>query len=51
MKVIVTFLEDTESPLARKPGSLLRLGSQMGKNFNIPDDFNEPLDDLKEYME
>jgi hypothetical protein len=22
-----------------------------GKNYNIPDNFNDPLDDLKEYME
>lgn len=51
MKVIVTFLEDAESPPVRKPGSLRRLGSLQGKNYNIPDDFNEPLDDFKEYME
>lgn len=34
----------------RKPGSLMRLGSLQGKNYNIPDDFNAPLDDLQEYM-
>ncbi|MDD2724559.1 MAG: hypothetical protein PHH59_11130 [Methylovulum sp.] len=52
MKVIVTFLEEVETTLPdRQPGSLLRLGVLQGKNYAIPDDFNEPLDDLKEYME
>ena len=52
MKVLVTFLDDAEtSPSKRQPGSLLRLGSLKGKTYNIPDNFNEPLDDLKEYME
>jgi len=27
-----------------------RLGSLAGKGDSIPDDFNEPLDDLKDYM-
>jgi len=34
----------------RTPGSLTRLGSLQGKNYNIPDDFNDPLDDLREYI-
>jgi hypothetical protein len=52
MKVLVTFLDETESSSSkRQPGSLLRLGSLKGKNYTIPDDFNDPLDDLKEYME
>jgi len=51
MKVLVTFLEELDSPLReRQPGSLLRLGALHGKNYAIPDDFNEPLDDLQEYM-
>ena len=40
-KVVVTFL--SESFPKR------RLGSLKGK-IGIPDDFNEPLDDLKDYM-
>lgn len=52
IKVLVTFLEEAETVLPdRQPGSLLRLGALQGKHYNIPDDFNEPLDDLKEYME
>jgi len=52
MKVLVTFLEEVEIPMReRQPGSLLRLGSLQGKNYHIPDDFNDPLDDLKEHME
>lgn len=44
-KVVVTFLDEI------KPAACLkrRLGSLKGK-VSIPDDFNEPLDDLKEYM-
>jgi hypothetical protein len=51
MKVLVTFLDEAEtSSSKRQPGSLLRLGALKGKDYNIPDDFNDPLDDLKEYM-
>lgn len=50
--VIVTFMDvqDQARP-ARRPGSLLRLGQAQGKAFGLPDDFNEPLGDLREYME
>lgn len=44
-KVMVTFLEEVPS-LPRKKR---RLGSLKGK-IAVPDNFNEPLDDLKEYM-
>ncbi len=44
-KVLVTFLEDTtEKPLKKRI-----IGSMAGK-MSVPDDFDEPLDDLKEYM-
>ncbi len=47
MNVIVTFLEDeinTPPPLSQRvPGSL------KGK-IHISDDFNEPLEDLEDYM-
>lgn len=43
-KVVVTFLEEIK-PSSQKR----RLGSLKGK-IGIPDDFNEPLDDLKDYM-
>lgn len=43
-KVLITFLEDKrEEPKRRQAGSL------KGK-IQVPDDFNEPLDDLKDYM-
>jgi hypothetical protein len=43
-KVVVTFLEEIQpAPQKRK------LGSLKGK-IGIPDNFNEPLDDLKDYM-
>lgn len=44
-KVVVTFLEETSPVSSQKR----RLGSLKGK-IGIPDNFNEPLDDLKEYM-
>lgn len=44
-KVVVTLLEETQSSPIQKR----RLGSLKGK-VAVPDDFNEPLDDLKEYM-
>jgi len=38
------------APAERQPGSLLRLGQSQNKIYRIPDDFNEPLADLQEYM-
>jgi hypothetical protein len=43
-EVVILFINDSPSPLKG-----VKLGSLEGK-YNIPDDFNEPLDDLKEYM-
>jgi hypothetical protein len=44
-QVVVTFLEQTEIP---KPKKGIRIGSMEGL-FTVPDDFNEPLDDLKDF--
>ncbi len=44
-KVVVTCLEEIQPSPSRKR----RLGSLKGK-VGIPDNFNEPLDDLKDYM-
>lgn len=41
--VIITFLTDDKKGVKRIPGGL------KGK-VSLPDDFNEPLDDLKDYM-
>ena len=45
-EVIVTFLETEkgDSPNRRT------LGGLKGKIGDLPDDFNDPLEDLKEYM-
>lgn len=43
-KVVVTFLEEIKPSFQKR-----RLGSLKGK-IGIPDNFNEPLDDLKDYM-
>jgi hypothetical protein len=46
-EVIVTFLNSEPAPekKQRVPGGL------KGKIGELPDDFNDPLEDLKEYME
>lgn len=50
--VVVTFLneEKSGSKKVRKPGGLLRLQQHKGKHFDIPEDFNDPIDDMKDYM-
>jgi len=51
MSVVVILMEEKpKSAPSRQPGSLLRLGSSQGKTYKLPDDFNEPLEDLQEYM-
>ncbi len=48
-KVVIMFMEEVETlPKEKKKG--VKLGSWANKGYTIPDDFNEPLDDLKEYM-
>lgn len=51
-EVLVTFLTQVKSKekKVRIPGSLKKLGILEGKIYKIPEDFNNPLDDLKEYM-
>ncbi|MFN8355525.1 MAG: hypothetical protein U0Y10_13800 [Spirosomataceae bacterium] len=47
-KVLIMFMQETPAPIdAPKKG--VRLGSLEGK-IRISDDFNAPLNDLKEYM-
>ena len=48
-EVIITFLNDTEERQPQQNNKGVRLGSLQGK-FSIPDNFNEPLEDLKDYM-
>ena len=49
-KVVILFLDKPESDFPDSDSSKgVRLGSLEGQ-FSIPDDFNEPLDDLKDYM-
>lgn len=45
-EVMVTFLtEDTRNNVQKK-----RVPGALKGRISIPDDFNEPLDDLKDYM-
>jgi hypothetical protein len=45
-KVIVTFLEDS---ISKNEDNKVIMGTLKGK-VGLPDNFNEPLDDLKDYM-
>lgn len=52
VEVLVTFIDSEKPsfPKKRVPGGLLELDHLKNKKMSIPDDFNEPLADLKEYM-
>ena len=56
-EVVITFLEQVSVPVKKNPRLLLE--SVLGKPVSIgefdglvkiPDDFNEPLEEMKEYM-
>ncbi len=49
VRVIVLVNDKVEEKLVSPPQKERKLGVLKGK-FSIPDDFDEPLDDLKEYM-
>jgi len=44
MEVIVTFIDEIPKPVTKRQAGIIN-----GK-FEMSDDFDEPLDDLKEYM-
>jgi hypothetical protein len=44
-KVLVTFMEENESPASKSRP----LGTMKG-SIKMSEDFNDPLDDLKDYM-
>ena len=46
-KVLVTFMDENK---LQSTDNVVRFGSLKGK-ITIPDDFNDPLDDLKDYMD
>lgn len=46
-EVVVMFMKTTETQNIKQG---VRLGSLEGQGYSIPDDFNEPLEDLKDYM-
>ena len=47
--VIVMFIKDELQPI-EQPRQGVIIGSLAGKGYSIPDNFNEPLNDLSEYM-
>ncbi|GAB3719359.1 hypothetical protein [Spirosoma lituiforme] len=49
-KVVILFLDEPVTDIIVADSAAgVRLGSLDGQ-YNIPDDFNAPLDDLKDYM-
>jgi hypothetical protein len=46
-KVLILFLDEQKASSSNKKG--VKLGSLVGK-YSIPNDFNEPIDDLSEYI-
>jgi hypothetical protein len=48
--VIVMFIKEEFAEAIEYPHKGIKIGSLVGKGYGIPDDFNEPLDDLNEYM-
>lgn len=47
VKVLITFMEEVELPTEKK---VRKAGGLAGQVW-MADDFNEPLDDLREYMQ
>ena len=51
MSVVVILMEEKPSSAQlRQPGSLLKLGQLQGKTYKLPDNFNDPVEELQEYM-
>jgi hypothetical protein len=44
------FVTEEEKEAHEEIHARVKIGSLAGKGYSIPDDFNEPLEDLKEYM-
>lgn len=51
-KVVITFLSDQKESIEtpRQPGGLLKLKKNEGKRLDIPNNFNDLLEDLDDYM-
>jgi len=47
--VVITFLTGQETNEEKKPKKKVKIGLLEGK-IKLPGDFNEPLEDLKDYM-
>ena len=51
-EVLVIFLTEIKASVSavRQPGGLLRLSKLRGRTLVIPDDFDDPIDNLKGYI-
>ncbi len=48
-EIVVTFLDGESETIPTRRNNVIRLGSLVGK-ISLGDDFNDPLEDLKDYM-
>lgn len=48
-EVVVLFMNEDKSKAPEVRAKRVRLGSLAHKGYQIPEDFNAPLDDLKDY--
>lgn len=48
--VVVLFMNDEKAIAPGNVAKGVRIGSLANKGYRIPDNFNAPLDDLKDYM-
>ncbi|MCF2490636.1 hypothetical protein [Dyadobacter sp. CY347] len=51
-EVVILFMDEKDESvfLDEKPRFGVILGSLANKGLRLPDDFNDPMDDLKDYM-
>lgn len=49
-EVVVLFMDEGKQTNPPQKGKGITLGSLVGKGYHIPDNFNDPLEDLKDYM-
>lgn len=48
--VVVLFMSEEKATAPENVAKGVRIGSLAGKGYQIPEDFNTPLDDLADYM-
>jgi len=49
-EVVVLFMNEEKPDAPENVAKGVRIGSLAGRGYHIPEDFNAPPDDLKDYM-